>query len=91
MPEDVAVHAHEILENFLVMFGRDARAGIRNGNLDAVRALADVRGGGPAIGISSATRRSQKWGSARNVTLPPAGVCFNALSSRFATVCCTFW
>src|SRR5260370_28821926 len=41
-----AVHAHEILENLLVMFGGDPRAGIRYGNPYAVgcqRALTAAR------------------------------------------------
>src|SRR5256884_6123021 len=34
-------------------------------------------------GAMVATRRSQKWGAARSTTVPPLGLCFKELSSKF--------
>jgi len=84
----VPVHAHKILKNLLMMFRCDAGP-------SPLRLL--PRCSGAAIETCAALppepgppHAVPKCGAARSVTLPPLGVCFNALSSRFAAACCTF-
>ena len=67
------IDANELLEDLLVKLRGDTRTRVRDRNQDAIGTLATAAAAFLGRGLW-ARRRSQKWGTARNVTRPPAGV-----------------
>jgi len=77
-------------QNFLMMFRCDPGSRVRYAYFYAVRA----RQPKPAPFFHRGHGRHPPFPEMRHGTqrdTAPLGVCFNALSSKFAATCCTFW